>query len=103
MFFRTSLKEIAQNLSKDYPEGITEDEVLNIINDVLPRIGDRLKDLFPNSKPSVLDGWNVIKEESEKLFEPLLSKYDMLKILYVASKFRNNKTIGTTIIEKGLK
>lgn len=103
IFFRQSLKDAVQALSKGYSEGITEDEVLSIINDVLPRIRDKLKELFPQDKPSGMDAWNAVREDAESLFEPLVAKHDMLKVLYVTSKFKNNKNIGTAITEEGLK
>ncbi len=93
------LNEIAKILSKDYPEGINEDEVVSMIKDVLPAIRDKLKKTFKDDKPSLLDGWNDVREDAEGMFEPLLSKYDMLKIVYIASKFKNNKNIGTAIVE----
>lgn len=60
----------------------------------LPSLALRVSSALTQSKEEVEEVWKAIREDSEELFAPALEQVARVKVIYVASKFANNKMIG---------
>lgn len=85
-----SLQEIHRDFTK----------VLEI---VLPTLVKKAAKVKQEGKDSTEEIWKAIRGEAESDFEKALEYSDRLKVLYITSKFMNNKTVGTAITEIALK
>ena len=84
-------KEALAKVKSESPDLIILDLMLPIIKNIIKN----------KEEKETFRLWNIIKEdeEIEKLLRKLIEKIDMPVVIYVASKFKNNKYFGTRIIE----
>lgn len=95
-----AVREIGDILADGYPDKNKElvaREIATIVEIVLPALADRASKLLAQGKDKVEEVWQVIKEGSEDLFVPALKEMERARVIYVASKFMNNRLIGTLI------
>ena len=99
------LAEIAAALASGYPGGDkvgTAQEFQSVVETVLPPLADRASLAIGRGIENVTETWQVVREDSEGLFEDALGKVDRVKVIFVASKFMNNKLIGEMITKQAL-
>lgn len=99
------LKDIALELASGYPNQDTSKvatEFAEILRIVLPTLTEKVGAARQQGSGSVEEVWKAIREEAEASFQAALDQVERLKILYVASKFMNNKMIGTMITQAAL-
>ena len=95
--------ELVNDYTKSkYDKGYLKEKINEILEFVLPIIKNIIKN---KEEKDIFRLWDTIKEvkEIEKLLRKLIKKIDRPIIIYVASKFENNKYFGTRIIEEALK
>ncbi len=76
------------------------------INEILEFISPEIASIIRNKKEKeVVKLWNTTKEDGKikDLFKELSEKMERPIVIYVASKFKNNKYFGVKIIEEALK
>jgi len=85
-----------------YDERYLKERLNEILGFILPKIASIIRNR--KEKESVML-WNAVKEDEKikNLFRELAEKIEIPIIIYVASKFENNKYFGTKIIEEALK
>lgn len=99
------LEDIAAQLASGYPGEDTAAvaaefaEVLRIVLPALTEKGDAARRQGSGSAEGV---WKAIRGDSEASFQAALNKIARLKVLYVASKFMNNKAVGTMVTQAAL-
>jgi hypothetical protein len=99
------LEDITHGLASGYPGQDTSkvaSEFAEILKIVLPALSEKAGTARQRGGSSVEEVWKAIRGESEACFQAALDRAERLKVLYVASKFMNNKTIGTMITEAAL-
>ncbi|MFQ6057632.1 MAG: hypothetical protein ACE5MB_01970 [Anaerolineae bacterium] len=103
--YRQDLDNIAEQLASGYlteePETVQR-EFLEILETVLPTLAERALATQRGGKGSVEEVWKEIRRGAEEDFQAALERVERLKVVYVASKFMNNKAIGTRITEVAL-
>ena len=102
-----SIQNLINELVNDYTQSKYEERYLKekireILEFMLPNIYAVIKD---KDEKELVELWKAVKEneEIENLFKELVEKIDRPIIIYVASKFENNKYFGTKIIGQALK
>ncbi|MFA4952775.1 MAG: hypothetical protein WC584_00980 [Candidatus Pacearchaeota archaeon] len=101
----------SQNLINELAEGYTpskydEKYLKEKINEILEFMLPIIKNIIKNKEEKeTFRLWDAIKEdkEIEKLLIKLIEKIDMPVVIYVASKFKNNRYFGTKIVEEAQK
>lgn len=91
------LAEIAAALASGYPGGDkvkTSQEFQSVVEIVLPLLAHRVSPAAGKGTENITELWQLIREASEGLFEGALEKVERVKVIYVASKFANNKMVG---------
>ena len=85
-----------------YDKGYLKEKIKEILEFMLPRIAIVIKN---KEEKELVKLWNIIKEDNiiKNLFRKTLEKIERPIVIYVASKFENNKYFGTKIIEEALK
>ena len=85
-----------------YDKGYLKEKINKILELMLPIIKNIIKN---KEEKEIFRLWDTIKEdeEIEKLLRKLIEKIDMPVVIYVASKFKNNRYFGTRIIEEAQK
>ncbi len=85
-----------------YDKGYLKEKIKEILEFMLPRIAIVIKN---KEEKELVKLWNIIKEDNiiKNLFRKTLEKVERPIVIYVASKFENNKYFGTKIIEEALK
>ena len=99
------LAEIAAALASGYPGGDkveTVQEFQSVVEIVLPPLAHRASLTIGRGTENVTEAWQTIREDSEGLFEEALEKVDRVKVIFVSSKFMNNKLIGEMITKQAL-
>ncbi|MEW6034631.1 MAG: hypothetical protein AB1603_07235 [Chloroflexota bacterium] len=99
------LAEIAAALASEYPGGDkagTAQEFQSVVETVLPPLAYRASLTIGRGVEDVTETWQLIREGSEGLFEEALKKADRVKVIFVASKFTNNKLIGEMVTKQAL-
>jgi len=102
---RKELTEIVAELASGYPGGNkdkTSQEFQSVVEIVLPPLAHRASLAIGRGIENVTEAWQLIREDSEGLFEKALEKVDRIKVIFVASKFMNNKLIGEMITKQAL-
>lgn len=102
MISTQSLAEIVQKLVGGYPgQDLQESqrEFTRVLEIVLPALRKRVVNARQQGNDSAEDIWKTIRGGAEGEFEKALQQIDRLKVLYVTSKFMNNKSVGTAITE----
>ena len=102
-----SVQNIANELVSGYTQSKYDEKYLKkkvneILEFILPEIAVIIKDRKEKELVSI---WNSIKEDEKikNLFKMAMEKIERPIVIYVASKFENNKYFGTRIIEDALK
>lgn len=99
------LVEIATALASGYPNDNnvkTSREFQSIVETVLPSLAHRAALAIRKGIKDIPEAWQLIREDSEELFKEALGKSDRVKVIFVASKFMNNKLIGEMITKQAL-
>lgn len=97
---RTSLAGVGLVLAEGYPSKdvtSTERELAKVVEVALSSLASRASSALNRGQEGVEEIWKAIREDSEELFAPALQEIERVKVIYVASKFANNKTIGELI------
>lgn len=100
------LTEIARELAAGYPNQdlqAIQREFTQILNIVLPTLSKKAYKVKHEGKNSTEEIWKEIRGGAEGDFDKALEHVARLKVIYIASKFMNNKTVGTAITETALK
>ena len=99
-------KKLVNELVEDYTQSRYEKEYLKEkINEILNRTLPEINSIIKNKEKETESLWNLAREnkEIEDLFRKIIEKIDMPIVIYVASKFKNNKYFGNKIIKESLK
>ena len=99
------LKEITVELASGYPDSDkvkTAQEFLNVLTAVLPLLVERVQLGREQGLKNTSEMWKFIKEDSERLFEGVVTQIERVKVIFVVSKFMNNRLIGEMITEQAL-
>ena len=93
---------VNEYVQSKYDKGYLKEKINEILDLMLPIIKNIIKN---KEEKETFRLWNIIKEdeEIEKLLRKLIEKIDMPVVIYVASKFKNNRYFGTRIIEEAQK
>jgi hypothetical protein len=92
-----SLEEVGLALAEGYPSPDTDStrkELARVVEVALPSLAFRASSALSQGKEEVEEVWKTIRQDSEELFAPALPEVERVKVIYVASKFANNKQIG---------
>jgi len=107
MLNKMSKENLINELVNDYTQSKYEERYLKekiseILEFMLPRIGIVTKN---KNEKDLVNLWKAVKENNEikSSFKELVKKIKLPIIIYVVSKFKNNKYFGTKIIEEALK
>lgn len=85
----------------DEPEK-AQHEFTKILQAVLPALAERASRAQQAGGGSVEEVWEQIRGWGEEDFAKALQEADRLKVLYIVSKFMNNKAVGTWITDEAL-
>jgi len=99
------LAEIAVALASGYPGGDkagTAQEFQSVVEIVLPPLAKRASLAISRGIENITETWQLIREDSERLFQEALEKVDRVKVIFVASKFMNNRLIGEMFTKQAL-
>lgn len=99
------LEDIALELAVGYPSQDTSKvaaEFVEVLRIVLPTLTEKVGAARQQANGSVEEVWKAIRGEAEASFLAALDRLERVKVIYVASKFMNNKTIGTMITQVAL-
>ena len=99
-------KKLVNELVEDYTQSRYEKEYLKEkINEILNLMLPVINNIIKNKKEERDILWNFTKENKEikNLLRKVIEKIDMPIVIYVASKFENNRYFGTKIIEEALR
>ncbi len=100
-----SLAEITQELAVGYPTTdveATQRELRLVLDITLITLAPKAQAARQAGRSSILEIWKAIRRDAEADFQPALAEVERLKVVYVASKFMNNKAVGTAIAEVAL-
>ena len=87
-------------LAEGYPSpdaDLTRRELTRVVELALPSLALRSSSAQSQGKEEVEEVWKAIREGSEESFAPAVGEIERVKVIYVASKFANNKVIGELI------
>jgi hypothetical protein len=101
----TKLEDIALELASGYPnQDISKvaTEFAEILRIALPALTGKAGAARQQGSGSVEEAWKVIRGEAEAIFQAALGRVERMKVVYVTSKFMNNKAIGTMITQAAL-
>jgi len=93
---------VSEYIQSKYDEKYLKEKINEILEFILPHI----KAIVKNEKEKEpIKLRNILKEDEKikNLFREIIEKIDRPIVIYVASKFENNKHFGTRIIEEALK
>lgn len=93
---------IARELAAGYPAAdaeATQRELRRVLDIALITLAPKAHAARQAGKSSILEIWKAIRRDAEADFQPALAEVERLKVVYVASKFMNNKAVGTAITE----
>ena len=93
---------VNEYVQSKYDKGYLKEKINEILDLMLPIIKNIIKN---KEEKETFRLWDTIKEdeEIEKLLRKLIEKIDRPIVIYVASKFKNNRYFGTRIIEEAQK
>ena len=101
-----SVQNLVSELAREYTESKyekkhLEERISEILEALLPGIA-AIAESKKEREPVNL--WNALKEDEKvkDLFRKALERIERPIVIYVASKFENNKHFGTRIIEEAL-
>ena len=89
-------------IQSKYDEKYLKEKIQEILEFILPKITVIVKG---KKERELVKLWNAVKEDekTKDLFRKTLERIDRPIVIYVASKFENNKYFGNRIIEEALK
>jgi len=96
---------LAGKLAAGYPGEASEQlrrDFQQVLEAILPALTARAQTAQREGRTSVEEVWRAIRQEAEGDFHTALGHVDRLKVIYVASKFLNNRAVGTAITEVAL-
>ncbi len=99
------IEEIAAELASGYPDSDkarTAQEFQSVVEAILHPLAHRASLTICRGIENITETWQNIREDSEGLFEEALKKVDRIKVIFVASKFMNNKLIGEMITKRAM-
>jgi len=99
------LEDIALELASGYPDPDTAKvaaEFGEVLRIALPSLIEKTAAARQQGSGSVEEVWKAMRGEAEGSFQAALDRVERLKVVYVASKFMNNKAIGIMITEAAL-
>lgn len=99
------IEEIAAALASGYPDSDkarTAQEFQSVVEAILPHLAHRTSLTIGRGIENITETWQNIRGDSEGLFEEALKKVDRIKVIFVASKFMNNKLIGEMITKQAM-
>lgn len=99
------LEDIAWELASGYPDpdaAKVAAEFIEVLRIALPPLTAKAGAARQQGSGSVEEVWKTIRGEAEASFQAALNRGERMKVVYVTSKFMNNKTIGTMITEAAL-
>ena len=99
------LEGITAELAAGYPDSDKvkiAQEFQNVITTVLPLLVQRVLLGRKQGLKNTSDMWKFIREDSERLFAGSVTQIERVKVIFVVSKFMNNKHIGEMITEQAL-
>ena len=102
---KTELEEIAAELASGYPSSdktTIAQEFQNVVEMVLPLLAQRVSRARNRGLKDTTEMWEFIRKDSEKLFGGTLAQVARIKVIFVASKFLNNKLIGGMITKQAM-
>ncbi len=102
---KKELEEIAAELASGYPgndKTRIAQEFQNVVEMVLPLLAQRVSLAGNRGLKNTTEMWEFVRKDGEKLFEEALLKVERVKVIFVASKFLNNKLIGGMITKQAL-
>lgn len=94
------LASLAGKLAAGYPAETPEQvrrDFQRVLEAVLPALTSRVQAAQRAGRTSVEDVWKAMRQEAEEDFRAALGQVDRQKVIYVASKFLNNRAVGTAI------
>jgi len=97
--------EIAAHLASGYPSDdppAVAAEFAQILKVALPALAEKAEAARLRGGGSAEEVWKAIRVDAEGSFRAALSGIARVKVLYVASKFMNNRAIGTMITQAAL-
>lgn len=100
-----NLVEITWELAADYPAAeveATQRELRRVLDVALITLTPKAQATRQAGQSSILEIWKAIRTDAEADFQPALAEVERLKVVYVASKFMNNRAVGTAITEIAL-
>lgn len=100
-----NIDEIARELASGYPDHDAlkvAREFAEILETAMPALAAKAAWAQDQGAGSAEAAWKAIRDEAETVFQPTLGRMERLKVVYVVSKFMNNKKIGTMITEAAL-
>lgn len=102
---KKEIEEIAAELASGYPDNDKarlSQEFLSVVKIVLPPLAKRASLALNRGVVNITETWQLVRADSERLFEEALEKVERVKVIFVASKFMNNKLIGEMITKQAL-
>lgn len=102
---KKELEEIAAELASGYPgndKTRIAQEFQNVVEMVLPLLAQRVSLAGSRGLKNTTETWEFVRKDGEKLFAGALTQIDRVKVIFVASKFLNNKLIGEMITRQAL-
>ncbi len=99
------IEEIVAALASGYPDSDKTriaQEFQSVVEAILPPLAHRASLAIGRGIENITEAWQNTKEDSEGLFEEALKKVDRVKVIFVASKFMNNKLIGEMITKQAM-
>lgn len=100
-----NLAEITLELVAGYPTAdveATQQELHRVLDVALITLAPKAQAARQAGQGSILEVWKAIRGEAEADFQPALAEVERLKVVYIASKFMNNRAVGTAITEVAL-
>lgn len=101
------MRDLTKILAKDYTHGkfdqkYLREKIQEILEFIIPMISSLIK---KRAQKDTFFLWESIRGNKKVMgwFREILNKVDRAIVIYVASKFQNNQTIGTKVIEEALK
>lgn len=100
-----NLASIVQALTGGYPTAdveATQQELRQVLDVALITLAPKAQTVRQAGQSSVLEIWKAIRSDAEVDFQPALAEVERSKVIYVTSKFMNNRAVGTAITEVAL-
>jgi hypothetical protein len=100
-----NLSEITQELAAGYPAAdveATQQALRRVLDVALTTLVPKAEAARRAGRSSILEVWKAIRGGAEVDFHPALAEAGRLKVVYMASKFMNNRAVGTAITEVAL-